>query len=137
MTEQPVETEQQFLGNASYIAPRIVQPPAKAVIGQMDVGAVEFVALPEIPLQHYAPDAHRVPYQPFNIKDDDLSAADANFQRKVEGQRIPLDLQAELHAGNAVQSLQNGELDEGIAWLQSALAFAQNHRHTLAEETAR
>lgn len=57
MTEQPVETEQQFLGNASYIAPRIVQP-AQAVIGQGDVGEVEIVPLAEIPLQHYAPGAH-------------------------------------------------------------------------------
>ncbi|MEE2568584.1 hypothetical protein V1638_04125 [Pseudarthrobacter sp. J64] len=44
MTEQPVETmsEQAFLGN-------------------VEVGAVEFVALPEIPTQHYAPGAHRLP----------------------------------------------------------------------------
>jgi hypothetical protein len=43
-------------------------------------------------------------------------------------------LTAEQHAHSAVLSLSCGELDEGIAWLQSALAFAQNHRH--AEEHA-
>lgn len=44
MTEQPVETEQQFLGNA--------------IRGNADVGSVELVPLPEIPLQHYVPGAH-------------------------------------------------------------------------------
>jgi hypothetical protein len=57
MTEQPVETEQEFLGNASHVAPRIIQP---AFIGAMDAGAIEFTPLPEIPLQHYAPGAHRL-----------------------------------------------------------------------------
>jgi len=51
MTEQPVETEQQFLGNAPRIAPRIVQPEN-----------TEVRELPESPalvaLQHYAPGAH-------------------------------------------------------------------------------
>jgi hypothetical protein len=137
MTEQPVETEQQFLGNASYVAPRIVQPPAQAVI----------------PLQHYAPNAHRLRVSPLAaLARQDIqeaiaeraaahtsvpTAADTNLQRKVEGARTPLDHTAEIHAGNAVHSLQNGELDEGIAWLQSALAFALNHRHSLTEETAR
>lgn len=86
-----VETEQQFLGNV---------PP--------------FGALPPAPLQHYSPNAHRVPYE---------LAAEAGATN--------LHLEAEVHAGHAVRSLENGELDAGIAWLQSALAFAQNARHAL------
>lgn len=51
MTEQPVETEQQFLGN-------VATAPIQAYIGTADVGAIEFAPLPEIPLQRYAPSAH-------------------------------------------------------------------------------
>ncbi len=54
MTEQPVETEQQFLGN-------VATAPIQAYIGTEELGEVELVALPEIPLQHYAPGAHRLP----------------------------------------------------------------------------
>ena len=94
MTEQPVETEQQFLGNE----------PLTAVFG----------TLPPPPLQHYSPNAHRIPYE---------LAAEAGATN--------LHLEAEVHAGHAVRSLESGELDAGIAWLQSALAFAQNARHAL------
>lgn len=92
MTEQPVETEQQFLGNET---------------------CFEFGALPPAPLQHYSPNAHRIPY----------SVAEQPAPTNIE-------LEAEVHAGHAVRSLENGELDAGIAWLQSALAFAQNARHS-------
>ena len=54
MTEQPAETEQQFLGN-------VATAPVQAYIASVEVGEVELVALPEIPLQHYAPGAHRLP----------------------------------------------------------------------------
>lgn len=47
--------------------------------------------------------------------------------------RTNLPLEAEVHATHAVKALEHGELDAGIAWLQSALAFAQNARH--AHET--
>lgn len=55
-------------------------------------------------------------------------------ESKAESRRGPLDLQAEIAAGHAVAALSSGELDEGIAWLQSALAFAQNHRHATRHE---
>ncbi len=42
-----------------------------------------------------------------------------------------LHLQAEVHAGQALFQLQNGYLDAGIAWLQSALAFALNGREAV------
>jgi hypothetical protein len=95
MTEQPVETEQQFLGNVPSV--------------------FEFGALPPAPLQHYSPNAHRIPVQ---------------YDKAEEAGTTNLPLEAEVHAGHAVRSLENGELDAGIAWLQSALAFAQNARHS-------
>lgn len=92
MTEQPVETEQQFLGNEAVF---------------------EFGALPSAPLQHYSPNAHRIP-----------------IEYAQEAGATNLELEAEVHAGHAVRSLENGELDAGIAWLQSSLAFAQNARYS-------
>lgn len=76
--------------------------------------------------------------------DDRLWAMDANPSLGVgqpiteeawlgnpeEESRTNLPLEAEVHASHAVNALENGELDAGIAWLQSALAFAQNARHT-------
>lgn len=89
MTEQPtetavlapVQTEQQFLGNADPLGRNELPAPAHAVI---------------------------------DIKDP-----------------VDLQLQAEIHAGNALHQLQNGYLDAGIAWLQSALAFALNGREAV------
>jgi hypothetical protein len=43
-------------------------------------------------------------------------------------------LEAEFQANEATTALSNGELDLGIAFLQSALAFAQNHRHATRNE---
>jgi hypothetical protein len=37
--------------------------------------------------------------------------------------------EAQVSATHGIQSIEKGELDAGIAWLQSALAFAQNARH--------
>jgi ABC-type Fe3+ transport system substrate-binding protein len=37
--------------------------------------------------------------------------------------------EAQVSAGHGIKSIEKGELDAGIAWLQSALAFAQNARH--------
>jgi hypothetical protein len=81
MTEQPVETEQQFLGNVSNAdcancsgqirrTVNLACPscgrdfsndPEQAVVGETEEGTVEFVFLREIPIQHYAPGAHRLP----------------------------------------------------------------------------
>lgn len=79
MTEQPVETEQQFLGNEApsdcancsgrirrtvgMICPVCERdfsdaPPAEATVGESEAGAVEFIHIPDVPLQHYAPGAH-------------------------------------------------------------------------------
>jgi hypothetical protein len=48
--------------------------------------------------------------------------------------RTDLLMEAEVSAQHGVKSLENGELDAGIAWLQSALAFAQNARHVRETE---
>lgn len=52
-------------------------------------------------------------------------------------QLVEMLLEAEKHATNALLRLQDAELDAGIAYLQSALAFAQNYRHAIrTPETA-
>jgi hypothetical protein len=63
-----------------------------------------------------------------------------NTRRPEDGSEFPeprtdLLMEAEVSAQHGVKSLENGELDAGIAWLQSALAFAQNARH--ARETTK
>lgn len=139
MTEQPVETEQQFLGNASYIAPRIVQPAAVE-----DIAAADHGALPPAPLQHYVPNAHRGRFSPLRDKAkrdiqaafkerailDELAAASLPAEDLTIAPKTDLLLEAEVHTTHALAMLQNNELDAGIAWLQSALAMALNQRHT-------
>lgn len=52
-------------------------------------------------------------------------------------QLVDMLLTAEQHATQGLLAFQSGELDTGIAYLQSALAFAQNYRHALrTPETA-
>ncbi|URC18081.1 hypothetical protein QEO76_gp56 [Arthrobacter phage Cole] len=108
MTEQPVETEQEFLGN-------VPRRPYLPSLVQMDLAEREaasdgvFALGSDLPIRVFTAD-QPLPGTP---------GAD-------------LMLTAEQHAQSAVMALSCGELDEGIAWLQSALAFAQNHRH--AEE---
>ncbi|MCT9624310.1 hypothetical protein HWD94_04120 [Pseudarthrobacter equi] len=135
MTEQPVETEQQFLGNELRVHPEF--PSAVALLdctgGQLCTArkhldgcyAPAFQAEAEKlvqPRQNYVPNAHRfrpAPAPKFELPDEPREYRDTN-----------LHLEAETHAGHAVRSLENGELDAGIAWLQSALAFAQNARYS-------
>lgn len=133
MTEQPVETEQQFLGNELRVNPHT--PSAIAVLdctgGKLCEATqhLEGCYAPDFqaraaamagPRQHYIPNAHRYRFS--------VPAAEVEAQEKGP---TNLELEAEVHAGHAVRSLENGELDAGIAWLQSALAFAQNARHAL------
>lgn len=117
MTEQPVETEQEgFLGNR----------PAR---------------------QSYLPNGHRIPFrapqtgmEPFaahrlGVFDDteaDLPADDG--APLPDASRNRMLLEAEQHAADGTRALSNGELDEGIAWLQAALAFAENYRHAVRFE---
>jgi hypothetical protein len=104
MTEQPVEHEQQFLGNP-------VPPAAK--------------------LQAYLPNGHRLPIKPHAVKVDLTVYEGEGELGDLAAGRTDLLLEAEVHANHAVKSLENGTegLDAGIAWLQSALAFALNARH--------
>jgi ABC-type Fe3+ transport system substrate-binding protein len=83
--------------------------------------------------------------------DDRLWAIDANptlgggqpcteeawLGNRERAPRTDLPLEAEVHATHAVKALENGELDAGIAWLQSALAFAQNARHARENDPIR
>lgn len=128
MTEQPVETEQQFLGNEPQVGR--LYPSAAALLdctggyactASRHLEGCLLGATKEKPLQHYAPNAHRLRW-PNNEPEDPAQAAEQG--------PTDLQLEAEVHSGHALRSLENGELDAGIAWLQSALAFAQNARHS-------
>ena len=140
MTEQPVETEQVFLGNE----PRGIASRFAAALGD----STATPAAPA-PTQAYLPNGHRLPGS-FSIgkgryiRPDLQSISDAAelpiLEYKEPDRPLPgtpgadLMLTAETHAHSAVLSLSCGELDEGIAWLQSALAFAQNYRHAERHE---
>lgn len=144
MTEQPVEslTEQRWLGNAAP-APAVTEPPPAQHIGPARLN-------PPAPRHTPGPLAAKflgVIDTAFDKADRDLAgrrATDSGLLRlaaDVEaaadpGRRMPLDQHAEIAAGNAADALAAGELDEGIAWLQSALAFAQNHRRAARPEGA-
>jgi hypothetical protein len=134
MTEQPVETEQQFLGNEpGGIAARFAR--SWELSGSMTT--------PAAIRQSYLPNGHRLPRVSAIVHVDTAEAIREAVRQELAAADRPLPgtpgadlmLTAEQHANSAVLSLSCGELDEGIAWLQSALAFAQNHRH--AEEYER
>ena len=113
MTEQPVETEQQFLGNAprqAYLpnGHRMMHRVSAPDVAEAQRAELEAAALP---IREY-----ELPGQP----------GLARFDRML--------LEAERHATDGTRALSSGNLDEGIAWLQSALAFAQNYRHAVQFE---
>lgn len=154
MTEQPVETEEQFLGNLPR-PPRLEDAILRTFAGApLDDGQR---AVLDKAMQHYVPNAHRQPYKQSNLaaivhtdiaaaRLEELAAADAEalpvrvYQDKDQplpgSDGMDLMLQAENFAHSAVLALSCGELDEAIAWLQSSLAFAQNHRHAARDERA-
>jgi hypothetical protein len=149
MTEQPAEptTEQQWLGNTR---------PSAYIPAVPGVRTGHLIDGPSIQGRPVADSrAERSPLVSkflglvdgaFDKAEQDLAgrrATDAGLRRlsrdvaAAEGQRIPtLDEQAQIAAGHAAEALSSGELDEGIAWLQTALAFAQNHRHAIRYEEA-
>lgn len=116
MTEQPVETEEQFLGNVTKDQLR------------------EAARYGTTPLQQYVPNAHRmaIDYKPWPI---DVPAAEATFVARAKQADLWLD--AEEQATRALAEIQDGNINAGIACLQAALAFAQNYRHSLTEDVAR
>lgn len=152
MTIQPVETEQQFLGNvtreqiaeaARFGAPlpapaaRLEDAILKTFAGKpLDDG--QQAVLDKV-MQHYVPNAHRTTYKQFSKPDElpakEFPAAEATFI--AQAKQTDLWLDAEEQATRALAEIQDGNINAGIAYLQSALAFAQNYRHSLTEETAR
>jgi hypothetical protein len=151
MTEQPVETEQQFLGNDLKVDP--LYPSAAALLdctGGYACTATSHLegcllgSSQQKPLQHYAPNAHRGRFSPLRDKAkrdiqtafkerailDELAAASLPVEDLTTSPKTDLLLEAEVHTTHALAMLQNNELDAGIAWLQSALAMALNQRHT-------
>lgn len=143
MTEQPAEptTEQAWLGNTR---PAAYLPGGHRIQGRM---------ADSMPITGRSPLVDKffgVIDGAFDKAESDLTgrrATDAGLRRLNQDieqnvaaaaaampRRTPLDQQAEIAASHAVTALSSGELDEGIAWLQSALAFAQNHRHATRHE---
>ncbi|MBT2594755.1 hypothetical protein [Arthrobacter sp. ISL-72] len=137
MTEQPVETEQGWLGNVPLSA---VQAPAKR--------------------EAYLPNGHRLPAPFQSVLRQDIEAARQEQARAelaaaakeasehlaaagaalsvVGDDREPdLWLDTEDQTTRALREIQDGNINAGIACLQAALAFALNYRHSLAEETTR
>jgi hypothetical protein len=138
MTEQPAEpiTEQEWLQNAvplrttapQHYVPNAHRLPVADVVQKRSGLAAKFLGTID---------------SAFDKADGELVgrratdagllrlAADVDAPGPVQSRRTPLDQHAEISASKAAEALSLGELDEGIAWLQSALAFAQNHRHAV------
>ncbi|MGY4543282.1 hypothetical protein ACVWY0_003215 [Arthrobacter sp. UYNi723] len=145
MTEQPVETEEQFLGNAPAQRHALAGDHVDGILArhilQCDECAsfrrqAEFYLTDQATLQHYAPNAHRTPYKLYStVAAAELPAADATFITRAKQADLWLD--AEEQATRALAEIQDGNINAGIACLQAALAFAQNYRHSLTEEVAR
>jgi hypothetical protein len=140
MTEQPADptTEQQWLGNtrpAAYLpgGHRIQARPAGMLFDGRSPLVVKFLDVVDDAFDKADGDlkARRATDAGLRRLDQDVAAAVAAMPR-----RTTLEQQAEVAASHAVTALSSGELDEGIAWLQSALAFAQNHRHATRHEEA-
>lgn len=148
MTEQPAEptTEQNWLGN---------DRPTAYLPGAQRIREGKLIDGPRIqgrPVDEPATGRSPLVSKFLDVVDGAFDKADANLVGRratdagltrinhdieassAEPRRTSLDFHAEIHAGKAVDALSNGELDEGIAWLQSALAFAQNHRHATRHE---
>lgn len=115
MTKQPEQprSEQEWLGNP----PRLEDAILKTVLGQ-PLNESQRTVLDEA-MNHLSPTKRRRPW----------IAEEHFFSYRPPAPRKGLHEEAEAHAVHGVKALENGELDAGIAWLQSALAFAQNARH--------
>ena len=131
MTEQPVEpiTEQEFLGNHA-----------------------------TAPVQAYLPNGHRIPpalaaatrYDIAQARIEELDRAAADIRAGVkhvpsESRRFDLPpvpaepdlwLDTESSATRALLEIQAGNINSSIAYLQSALAFALNYRHSISAGVA-
>ncbi|BCW78984.1 hypothetical protein [Arthrobacter sp. NicSoilC5] len=115
MTEQPVETEQQFLGNEAQINDPIVQPavepPFLTAIGEKHADLIQ-------PRQHYSPNAHlrRPAWSPVDnveltalarksaVANRKLAIAKAESVRAEESLKLALDVEnqaaEEVYAAN-------------------------------------
>lgn len=128
MTEQPAEpvTEQAFLGNEE------VSSVAPAVIGSRpwtSASKLEEIISQQVPTRHHLSMWGGTTASP----QTDPPAADFTAQTK----QSDLWFGAEEQATRALAEIQDGNINAGIACLQAALAFAQNYRHSLTEETPR
>ena len=158
MTVQPVETmtEQEFLGNAAASIPGLPLTEAQQEV-------LTRARRSPAPRESYLPNGHRLrpPFQSVLLQDieearrekilAELNAAaqDTIAQLRDVSARLQtppaeepatepdLWLDAEITATKAVNEIQDGNINAGIAYLQAALAFALNHRHSLAEEVTR
>ncbi|MDN4645382.1 hypothetical protein [Arthrobacter sp. PsM3] len=142
MTEQPAEptTEQAWLGNPRPIAylhngHRIPARPAAEMAPKDRTGlAAKFLGAIDSAFDKADHDltGRRATDAGLNRIHQDIEAG-ATKPQTIDPQTKLL-LEAEFQANEAVTALSSGELDLGIAYLQSALAFAQNHRHATRHE---
>lgn len=133
MTEQPVEpiTEQEFLGNHATAPVQAYLPnghrirPDLAAVGRNDIEQARAAQLAGTPWtwseDAAAADLHALPAA------DDLPAEPSR-------QEPDLWLETEAHTERALREIQDGNINSSIAYLQSALAFALNYRHSISYE---
>jgi len=118
MTEQPVETEQQFLGNETRLSDPIVQtitePPFLTAVGEKAAAMIQ-------PRQHYVPNAHLRRPAWSSVDDVQLAAlarksahanklagiAKAQANKAEDALKLALEVEADavLEAHNAEQAL--------------------------------
>lgn len=129
MTEQPAEpmTEQEFLGNAAASLPGL-----PLTEGQQQVL--------NRARQSYLPNGHRLGQGIGALfagaVDSAFDKAEAQLRELAAATKDPdLWFDTETQTTRALREIQDGNINAGIACLQAALAFAQNYRHSLTEET--
>lgn len=143
MTEQPAEpiTEQEFLGNEpkrqSYL------PNGHRLPGTFSLGKGRYLRPDLSPLVRSDVEqarAEQLAGAPWAWSEDaaaaDVHALPAADDLPAEPSRQEPDLwlETETHATRALNEIQDGNINSSIAFLQSALAFALNYRHSISYE---
>lgn len=132
MTEQTVETEQQFLGNASYVAPRVVAPGGTVPVPPLPSGAAPVFELLDqlqaqqgealnIVKQHYVPNAHHT--RPRWSPVDDVEVA-ALVRKSISANKLLAIAKAEsINAETALQLALGVEDEATVAAHEAELAL--------------
>jgi hypothetical protein len=127
-------TEQQFLGNEpkpklqAYLPNGHRIPPALAAATRYDIAQARIAELDKA-----AADI-RVGVKPAHTEPTVFAFMDEAAALELPAVPAEPDLwfDTETTATRALQEIQNGNINSSIAYLQSALAFAQNYRHSIS-----